>query len=115
GRGGEDSQGPVVGSGCPAPGGVCCGLADYFVPNPYLGPAPGAHGEDGQGGAMGAGCSTTFGSWVDDAWVPGRARRGTPGGPGAGGGGGGAGGGIQIDPTGACVMPDGLGGGGGGG
>lgn len=115
GRGGEDSQGPVVGSGCPAPGSVCCGLADYYVPNPYLGPAPGAHGEDGQGGAMGAGCSATLGSWVDDAWVPGRARRGTPGGPGAGGGGGGAGGGIQIDPTGACVMPDGLGGGGGGG
>src|SRR5690606_19050925 len=33
GRGGEDTQGPVFGSGCASATGVCCGLADYYVPS----------------------------------------------------------------------------------
>ncbi|MCA9530266.1 MAG: hypothetical protein KC543_09030, partial [Myxococcales bacterium] len=52
GQGGQGSGGPITGSDCPG-GGVCCGLADFSVPNPFEGPSsgePGAGGGPGQGG-----------------------------------------------------------------
>lgn len=114
GGGGQDSQGPIMGSSCPAP--VCCGLADFSVPTEFHGPQSGVAGEDGSVGRAGRGCTDPFGRLAPEGWEPATASGGTAGTPGSGGGGGGAGGGAEmLWVDGACEFVDGLGGGGGGG
>ena len=114
GNGGQDSNGPVVGSSCSEV--VCCGLADFVVPSFFTGPSPGEAGGDGDAGSPGRGCADAFGVWRDGRFVAATATSGTSATAGSGGGGGGAGGGAEMDIfPGLCEFPDGLGGGGGGG
>ncbi len=114
GAGGQDSQGPIMGAGCPSA--VCCGLADFTVPIEFVGPQSGENGGDGRSGSGGEGCRDPFGRFVDSGWVPATATAGSNGAPGSGGGGGGGGGGTVMEYLdGACEFADGLGGGGGGG
>ncbi len=115
GAGGQDSQGPIMGSGCPTA--VCCGLADFSVPTEFVGPQSGENGGAGRAGTGGNGCGDAFGRFdAMGRWLPATATAGTNGAPGAGGGGGGAGGGTVMDfMFGVCEFADGLGGGGGGG
>ena len=114
GFGGTDSQGPTVGPPCPTS--ICCGLADFTVPNDYTEAQSGAPGSDGNVGTPGMGCTDALGMFSGVSWVPVAATDGTAGTPGGGGGGGGAGGGSQFNAMGPdCIFADGLGGGGGGG
>lgn len=116
GHGGDNTYGPILGGGCGTPDGLCCGLADYYVPNPYYLPAPGQNGAPGPNGAEGIGCLEPLGRFRGGEWIAARGTRGGDGGPGSGGGGGGAGGGVELDYVeGRCPFVDGLGGGGGGG
>jgi hypothetical protein len=129
GEGGTDLRGPTAGGTSTCPQSVCCGLADFDVPSPYIQAAPGTDGVAGFAGGPGAACTDplgTFGvSMATDAngaaissarWSPGAAAAGSDGAPGGGAGGGGAGGGVEIGfRAGSCEFPDGLGGGGGGG
>lgn len=114
GRGGQDSQGPIMGSSCMLP--VCCGLADFSVPTTFEGPQSGVSGAEGGSGTGGRGCLDALGFFRGDLWLPDVATGGTFGSAGSGGGGGGAGGGAEMQWfDGVCEFPDGLGGGGGGG
>jgi hypothetical protein len=113
GQGGQDSQGPIPGA---CPGGFCCGLADFSVPNNFQGPRPGDNGGDGGPGTEGEGCPSDAGSFMGSVWSGRTGSSGGDGQPGAGGGGGGSGGGAQMTfMVGICEFEDGLGGGGGGG
>jgi hypothetical protein len=115
GMGGQDSRGPIMGTGCPGRP-LCCGLADFTVPSDFRGPQPGNPGQPGASGAAGSGCDQAFGSFMGDAWVGDTASGGSGGRPGSGGGGGGGGGGSVMEFfDGMCEFADGLGGGGGGG
>lgn len=116
GQGGDNTRGPILGGGCGSIDGLCCGLADYYVPNPYYSPEPGRSGAGGANGVRGEGCDNALGRFVGGEWIAARGSRGSAGGPGSGGGGGGAGGGVALDYyPGRCPFADGLGGGGGGG
>ena len=116
GAGGQDSKGPITGTGGGCSRDVCCGLADFSVPTSFHGPSAGQNGGDGLVGSAGTGCSDALGLFSAGAWVGGKGTAGSAGIPGAGGGGGGAGGGVQMSfMDGVCEFPDGLGGGGGGG
>ncbi len=115
GLGGDDVTGPIQG-GASCPSGVCCGLADFSVPNPFQQTQPGASGSDGPPGELGGGCSVALGRFTDLGFIAGVAGDGSSGAPGRGGGGGGGGGGARMTWfDGACEFADGLGGGGGGG
>jgi hypothetical protein len=114
GMGGQDSQGPITGGGCPRA--LCCGLADFTVPTDFQGPQPGNPGRPGVPGGPGRGCGDAFGAFVGDTWMGDTASGGSMGSAGTGGGGGGGGGGAEIDWTARdCEFADGLGAGGGGG
>ena len=115
GRGGVDSQGPIVDSvGCHLP--ICCGLADFTVPLDMGYAGDGGNGSAGDAGGAGRGCSEASGSFDATSWSPGQASDGGRGHPGSGGGGGGAGGGAEMEwYDSECEFADGLGGGGGGG
>jgi hypothetical protein len=129
GAGGTDLGGPTKGGTSTCPQSVCCGLADFDVPSPYIQAAPGTDGVSGFAGGPGNACTDPLGmfgvSMASDAsgasissarWAPGTAAAGSGGTPGGGAGGGGAGGGVEMDFTASsCEFPDGLGGGGGGG
>jgi hypothetical protein len=115
GQGGMDAEGPILGGpACAA--NVCCGLADFSVPNDFEGPREGERGANGTAGNAGKGCVKPFGAFVGESWAPGAATGGSSGAAGSGGGGGGAGGGALMNWfDGDCEFADGLGGGGGGG
>ncbi|MDB4988208.1 MAG: hypothetical protein JWN04_3386 [Myxococcaceae bacterium] len=116
GTGGQDAEGPIGGTGTGCKANVCCGLADFSVPQDFVGPTAGQNGVDGTVGAAGQGCSDARGSFSAGSWSGGRGSAGAAGSPGSGGGGGGAGGGVDMTyMTGVCEFADGLGGGGGGG
>jgi len=115
GPGGHDVAGPIMG-GTSCPSGVCCGLADFSVPNPFQQTQPGQPGGDGTPGSAGAGCDDALGGFGLTDFMPSAAAGGARGAPGRGGGGGGGGGGAEITWSAAsCEFADGLGGGGGGG
>ena len=115
GAGGQDSEGPISGPGCPDRR-ICCGLADFTVPTDFRGPQSGGNGTDGSPGRPGTSCGDALGRFDGDRWVPATATMGTSGSGGSGGGGGGAGGGAEMNwMTGVCEFADGIGGGGGGG
>jgi hypothetical protein len=114
GTGGQDSAGPIMGSGCPSD--ICCGLADFAVATNFQGPQPGKNGGDGEAGRAGNGCRDPMGSFNATLWTGAQGQTGSDGSPGSGGGGGGAGGGVEMTYSDfVCEFPDGLGGGGGGG
>ncbi len=115
GRGGSDSVGPTLrGNGCRAE--VCCGLADFRVPDGFHGPDGGQSGPNGAPGEAGRACADPLGSFVGTRWVTALGAPGKDGAAGAGGGGGGAGGGAAMEYFASlCPYADGLGGGGGGG
>jgi hypothetical protein len=116
GVGGRDLSGPIQNdNACPTP--VCCGLADFTVPNNVVVlPGAGLPGSDGSSGVSGSACSDPLGSFSFGTWTAGSATDGTNGTAGGGGGGGGAGGGVEMQfIDGSCEFPDGLGGAGGGG
>jgi hypothetical protein len=115
GTGGRDLTGPITSSGS-CPSAVCCGLADFVVPNNFVFAQPGTSGDDGLAGGAGSACADPFGTFARGSYTPGFATFGGPGAPGAGGGGGGAGSGAVMQWfDGDCEFEDGLGGGGGGG
>jgi hypothetical protein len=114
GDGGNDLVGPISGFNCP--GDVCCGLADFTVPNSFRFPQAGGNGGNGDNGTHGSGCSDPLGNFTMRRWVGGGSTNGTLGRAGAGGGGGGGGGTARIGwVDGLCQFVDGIGGGGGGG
>ncbi len=114
GVGGHDIEGPIV--GVPSCAGVCCGLADFTVPNPFTIAQPGRSGADGRAGLAGDTCDSPLGMLDGVRWSSGSSEGGQSGGPGGGGGGGGAGSGALMNwIDGVCEFADGLGGAGGGG